>query len=331
MDGRSAGPGSERGVSMLLWFVAGLALFLFGLHALSLGLRHGAGRRAKRLMHTLTGSHWRGLLTGVAVTGLIQSSSATNVMVVGLVRAGLLDLSQAIRVMLGANIGTTVTAQLIALDLSRWAPTIVAVGAVVYAASVFAPAAWNRRLRYGGGACIGLGALLLGMEMMRLGLAPVAATPVAQTWLTRLAENPYLAVMAGALLTSIVQSSSVTTGMTMVMADTGLIHLSGALGIVLGANIGTVVTTLIASIGGSLDGRRAAVADLIFNVVGVALFIPFLSAFTQLVSLMSVHAARQVAHGHALFNIITALAVVPFVPQLAAAVVKLVPGRPGKD
>lgn len=313
------------------WLVLGLALFLLGLHTLSVGLRHSAGPTARRLLATVTKTRWRGLLVGAAATALIQSSSAVNVTVISFVRAGMLDVAQAIGVMLGTNIGTTVTSQLIAFDLFRWTPLIVAVGLGLYGGAHCVASRLARRLRFGGGALIGFGALLIGMDAMGLGLTPLAAHADARAWLARWADHPGAAIVAGAVFTGLLQSSSLTTGMTMVMAESGLIDLASALGIVFGANIGTVVTTLLASVGAPKAARRAALADFVFNVAGVALFAPLLPLFAALVATTATGGARQVANGHVLFNVITALLAFPLVPQLAALVRRLVPDTPGQE
>lgn len=315
----------------LLWLVLGFGLFLFGLHALSVGMRYGAGPRAPRLLATFTSNRWRGMLTGIAVTGVIQSSSATNVMVIGFVRAGLLDLSAAIAVMLGANVGTTVTSQLLALDFLRLAPAFVAAGVLMNGAAEFVAPRTSARLRHAGGAAIGFGALFIGMDAMRFALEPLADAPLAGQLLARLATNPYASIVAGALFTGVLQSSSMTTGVAMVMMDTDVIGLQSAIGLILGANVGTVVSTLLASVGASTDARRAAVADLAFNVVGVALFVPLLAPFARMAALTAAGGARQVANAHLLFNVVTAVAALPFVRQLADMATRLVPGPSGQE
>lgn len=315
----------------LLWLSLGLALFLAGLHVLSTGLRGGAGPKMRRIVAAATTSPWRGFLAGVVAAGVVQSSSAVNVTVVGFVRAGLLDLTQAISVMIGANVGTTVTSQLLAFDVQAWAPAFVGAGGLMYAAATLTRRVWARRWRFGGGAFVGFGAILLGMDVMARSLAPVAGSSLAAELLSGFAQNPYTAMAAGAIFTGIVQSSSMTAGMAMVLAGTGFVPLGGAVGLVLGANVGTVVTTLLAGLGSGTTARRAAVADLLFNVAGVLLFALFLPAFADFVAATTADPERRVANAHFLFNIATAVAVLPFVSGLAKVASRLVPGASGQD
>lgn len=318
-------------MASLLWIVLGLALFLAGLHVLSSGLRRAAGPRLRRIISSAAAGPGRGFLAGVAATGIVQSSSAVNVTVVGFVGAGLLDLTQAVSVMVGSNVGTTVTSQLLAFDVQAWAPAFVAAGALTYCIGVASRRTWNRRWRFGAGALVGFGAILLGMDVMGRALAPVAGSSLAAELLAGFGQNSYTAIVAGALFTGVVQSSSMTSGMAMVLADAGLVPLSGAVGLVLGANVGTVVTTLLAGLGSGVVARRAAVADLLFNVAGVGLFALFLPVFLNFVAVTATDPGRQVANAHFLFNIVTALAVLPFVSVLASAASRLVPGGPGQD
>lgn len=317
----------------LLWLVSGVTLFLFGLRALSTGLRRGAGAYLKRWLARLTSSGLRGMLTGAVVTAIIQSSSATNVMVVGLVQARLLNVQQAISIMLGANVGTTMTSQLLVVDVSSVAPVFVFAGLLIFL--------WSRRLPFTerpasvqqqraiGEGLFGLGMLFVGMDVMQSALAPFADRPSVLSTMAHLATNPYIAIVAGAIFTGVVQSSSVTTGLTMVLTSTGLIDLYGALGLVLGANVGTVATTLLASVGTSAAARRAAVADLLFNGAGVALFVPLLPTYVHLIEMTSTRVEQQVANAHSLFNVVTACLALPFVEQIAHLVTLWV--KPGKQ
>lgn len=303
-----------------------------GLHLLGDSLRRRAGHHARRFLTTLTKTPISGLLTGTVVTAVIQSSSATNVIVVGLVHAGLLSLPGAMGVMLGANVGTTVTAQLLAFDVSRLAPVFVATG-VLFAV----------RGRYGakrparavtadvGGIFVGFGALLLGLEALRMSLAPLAAMPWARLLLANVGTNAYAAVGAGALLTAVLQSSSATTALTIAVARTGLLGSEAAIGIVLGANVGTVATTMLASIRTRTAAKRAAVADLVFNAAGVLLFMPFLSVFARIIATTGADVGRQVANAHTVFNVVTAVAVLPFVPVFVRFITRLVPGTAGEE
>lgn len=308
----------------IAWLTGGLIAFLFGLHGISRALHLWAGRRLRRLLARMTSRRWAGFAAGCLMTAVIQSSSATNVIVVGLVHAGLLDLTRAISVMLGANVGTTVTSQLIAFDMTDWAPMFVAAGLLLHFAR-------RPGVKYMGEALIGFGGLLLGLEAMRMALAPLTADPVVHHLLAYGTVHPYAAVGAGAVLTAIVQSSSATAAMAMALTTTGMLKPVSAVGLVLGANVGTVATTLLASVWTRRVAKRAAVADLFFNVLGVVLFLPILPAFADWVTATSTQVDRQIANAHTVFNVVTALLVLPFVPLLARLVTVIVPGNDGEE
>lgn len=307
-------------LATLLALYGGLALFIFGMQLLSEALQRAAGDRLRILLEKLTGTLTRGLLVGTAVTAVVQSSSATTVMVVGLVNAGLMTLQQSAGVIFGANIGTTVTAQLVAFKLTDVALPMIGIG---FTLSFFGK---RRVLKRFGEVLLGLGILFMGMKVMSQYLSPMVKEPWAIRMLTAFRANPLLGVLAGAALTAIVQSSSATTGLIIALAADGALDLVTAMPLVLGANIGTCVTALLASIGASLMARRTAVLHLTIKIIGVVLILPWLRHFDTVVMRLGADAPRQIANAHTLFNILTSIALMPFVRYLVGLATWLVPG-----
>jgi len=298
----------------------GVALFLVGVQLVGEGLEKAAGKRLRWLLEHLTGSVGRGVFIGCLITALVQSSSATTVLTVTFVDAGLLTLRQAIGVILGANIGTTVTAQLVALDLDFLAGPAVFLGAFLFFSSRFGPTHELGRV------ILGFGLLFTGMALMSRYLSFLSAYPFFPALILTLGRFPCTAVLAGACVTGILQSSSVVIAMVIALADQGTIDLQGAIGFVLGSNIGTTVTALLASVGTSVNARRAAAVHFLFNVLGVLAFFPFLSAFGRLVACTSPDLPHQIANAHTLFNVLTTILCLPFVGALERLVITLVPG-----
>lgn len=282
-------------------------------------MQKAAGKRLRRLLVQLTGSVGRGALVGCLVTALVQSSSATTVLTVTFVDAGLLTLRQAVGVILGANVGTTMTAQLVALDLEFLAGPAVFLGAFLFFSSRFGP---TREL---GRVIFGFGLLFAGMGLMSRYLALLSVYPFFPALIKALGHSPCTAVLAGACATGIFQSSSVVIAMVIALADQGTIDLRGAIGFVLGSNIGTTATALLASIGTSVNARRAAVVHFLFNVFGVLAFFPFLTTFGQLVACTSPNLPHQIANAHTLFNVLTTILCLPFVGVLERLVRVLIP------
>ena len=316
---------------VLFGLIGGLGLFLFGMRLLSEGLQKVAGSRLRNILKLLTNVPVVGVLTGAGVTSLIQSSSATTVMVVGFVHAGLMVLRQAIPVIMGANIGTTVTAQVIAFKIDQYALPAVGIG--------FALMVLGRRryLRFWGQALLGFGLLFYGLHIMKGITGPLTANAGVVSLFTRFSEQPILGVVAGAIVTFIVQSSSATVGLTMVLAAGGAIDFSGAVALVLGENIGTCVTAMLASIGTNTAAKRAAISHVVFNVVGVCYMLPlvYTGAYPRFIEAMTPGALseqtvmRHIANAHTMFNVFNALVFLPLVGLLAKLVVKIVPGEAG--
>jgi len=307
-------------VNALLGLYGGLGLFIYGMQLLSDALQRAAGDRFRQLLERLTGTLPRGLAVGMAVTALVQSSSATTVMVVGLVNAGLMTLMQAVGVIFGANVGTTITAQLVAFKLTEMALPAIGIG---FTLSFFGKRRLTKRT---GELLLGFGLLFLGMKLMSQFLGPMIKEPWAARLLTSFADRPALGVLAGAALTALVQSSSATTGLVIALALEGAIGLYAAVPIVLGANIGTCVTALLASIGSSVMAKRSAIVHLLFNLIGVALLLPFVRYFDVFVGHLGGTVARQIANAHTLFNVLVSLILLPFASHLARLATSLIPG-----
>jgi len=306
---------------IIFGIIGGLALFLFGLKLLSEGMQRVAGDRLKKALEFLTDRTYKGIATGAVVTAVIQSSSITTVTLLGLINAGLLTLEQAVGVIVGANIGTTVTAQIVAFPIGKYALVLIGVGFFLMAV------AKNEKVRSAGEALLGLGILFLGMNIMKGGVKPLRNAPFMVDMLLSLGTVPILGILAGAAFTGIIQSSSATTALVIAMGMDGLLSLSSAVPIILGANIGTCITALIASIGSSLSSRRAAVHHLFFNLIWVAAFFIPLPYFIKLVKLTSDSLPRQIANAHTLFNVIGTVIVYPFLEPLIRFVKFIVPGE----
>lgn len=309
-------------VQMVFGLLGGLGLFLFGMHQMGDGLQKAAGSRMRRLLEVLTTNRLLGVLLGTVITSIIQSSSATTVMVVGFVNAGLMNLSQAIDVIMGANIGTTITAQLIAFDLGEYAWIFVAIGAL------FLLFGRRKMHRYWGEILLGFGLLFIGIETMTGAMKPLRESPVFAELMLTLSNKWYYGLLVGAGVTAIVQSSSATTGIVQGLARDGLIPLELALPVLFGNNIGTTITAMLSSIGTSVNARRAAMSHLLFNVVGALIFLPVLPWFIQVVRLTSPSITRQIANAHTVFNVSNTLILLPLSGVLAYVVTQLVPEDP---
>jgi len=298
----------------------GLGLFLYGMLRMGEGLQKAAGDRMRRILEALTGNRFVSVMVGIAVTAIIQSSSATTVMVVSFVNAGLMTLQQAIGVTMGANIGTTITAQMVAFKLERAALPAIALGMVL------ALLGKKKGIKGFADCLLGFGILFLGISIMGEALRPLRTYQPFVDLMIAGQSNPVIGILVGAFFTVLVQSSSATTGILVTMASRGIISLEAAIPIVLGANIGTTSTALIASIGTSLTARRAALAHVIFNILGSLVFLPFLGPFKILAARTSVEVARQIANAHTIFNISVTLLLIPFMNHFAVLVRKLLRG-----
>ena len=304
-------------VKDFLQLIGGVGLLIYGIKIMGDALQDLAGDRLRRLIAHLTGTPVRGVAVGALVTTIIQSSSATTVMVVSFVHAGLMTLYQGFGVIMGANIGTTITAQLIAFKVTDYALLAVAVGAALNLLGK------NRRQKQFGAGLVGFGLLFVGMQFM--GNAMSFLKGRADLFLP-FREHPLLGVLAGTVVTMLVQASSATVGLTMAMASQGLLPLDVAIAIIMGDNIGTTITAVLASLAGNRSAKQAAACHVMFNVIGTCILMPLLPLYTDLVALTSTDIARQVANAHSIFNVVNTLIFLPFVGPYVRLIQRLVPG-----
>lgn len=310
-------------MGMFFGLLGGLALFLYGMQMMSVNLEAAAGSRMKHILERLTANRFLGVCVGAGITAVIQSSSATTVMVVGFVNSGLMTLRQAVWIIMGANIGTTVTGQLIALDIGELAPLITFIGVAL---ALFVK---RKQTQFAGGIIAGLGILFIGMGMMGEAMVPLRESEAFVNLMTRF-SNPLLGILAGAVFTAIIQSSSASVGILQALAVSGLIGLDSAVFVLFGQNIGTCITAALASIGASRDAKRATLIHLLFNVIGTAVFtaVCIIWPLTGMVGSFTPHnPAAQIANMHTLFNIVTTLLLLPFGAQLAQLAGRLLPDK----
>ncbi len=322
---------------LLMGLLGGLALFLHGLDQLSTSLKAVAGSRMKDILSRLTTNRVSAVLTGALVTAVIQSSSVTTVLVVGFITAGLMTMVQSVGVIMGANIGTTITAQIIAFDVSEYALLLVAVGFGLGFVGK------RERVRHQGAMLMGLGLIFFGMGIMGDAMSPLRGYPPFLELMGRMA-SPGLGILVGALFTALVQSSSATTGVVIVLASQGFITLKAGIALAFGANVGTCVTALLASLGKPREAFRAAVVHVLFNVLGVLIWVAFIDQLASLVLGISPQAPnlsglerlaaetpRQIANAHTVFNVANTLIFLPLAGVLARLAVRLVPDAPVEE
>ncbi|MDT8420713.1 MAG: Na/Pi cotransporter family protein [Desulfuromonadales bacterium] len=330
---------------LVFGLMGGLGLFLFGMKIMSEGLQKVAGERIRQILSALTNNRFVGTLVGLAVTAIIQSSSATSVMIVGFVNAGLMTLVQSIGVILGANIGTTVTAQLIAFNVTQYALPAIGVGAAL---KLFSK---KKQHVYFGEIILGFGILFFGLAIMKQAFDPLKVSDEFRRMFLLVGDYKLLGVLIGALLTIIVQSSSATIGLTLALASSGLLTFDASVALILGENIGTTVTANIAAIGTSLAARRTAFCHFLFNFIGVLYMLLLFKFFTSLVDFVTPgdpnlivataadaeiygvalgdapNIARHIANTHTLFNLLNALVFLPLIGILARLASIVLPGR----
>ncbi len=336
---------SEMLRHIIFGLMGGLGLFFLGIRTMSDGLQKYAGSRLRNFLKSITKNRVIGMLTGLFVTALIQSSSATTVMTITLVNAGLINLIQAISVVLGANIGTTVTAQMIAFQIQDFALPLIGIGVLL---KLFAK---GEKVVYFGEALMGFGMLFFGLSIMKDAFTFLKGSDAVFNFFTNLDGLPFLALIIGTVFTMMMQSSSVTVGVTMALASTGLISFPTGVALILGDNIGTTITALIASIGTNISARRTARAHTMFNVIGVTYIYLLLPYFIQLVNLVTPgdvnfiiasteeaarfnmnigdapYMARHIANAHTIFNVINTILFLPIIGVLVKIVTWLVPGE----
>lgn len=321
-------------LQMIITLLGGLAMFIYGMNLMSDGLQKTAGERMRSILAVLTRNPVLGVLAGALCTAVLQSSSATTVMVLGFVSAGLMKLPQAISVILGANIGTTITAQLIAFKIGDYAWLFVFIGFIMY---FFIK---KEMVKNVGQTVFAFGLLFVGINIMGETMKPLAASPFFMDLMMQVQDIPVLGVLVGTLMTVVVQSSSATIAVLQNLASTAgpdgvssIIGLTGALPILFGDNIGTTITAVIASIGGSISAKRTAASHVIFNLTGTLIFIwftPYYAKFIQMISPSGAEVdviSRQIANAHMCFNIANTLIFLPLLPVLVKVVMKIVPGK----
>ncbi|URT69804.1 Na/Pi cotransporter family protein [Cytobacillus firmus] len=310
---------------MLFEFFGGLGIFLYGIKFMGDGLQKSAGDRLRDLLDRFTTNPLMGVLAGVLVTILIQSSSATTVITVGLVSAGFMTLRQAIGVIMGANIGTTVTAFIIGIDIGEYALPIIALGSILL---FFFK---KQKIHNIGQIVFGFGALFYGLELMSGGMKPLRTLESFHDLTVSMSSNPILGVVVGTVFTVIVQSSSATIGILQGLFSEELINLDAALPVLFGDNIGTTITAVLAAIGASVAARRAAAVHVMFNLIGTTIFLILLKPFTFLVETlqgkMDLNPEMTIAFAHGIFNASNTIIQLPFVAVLAWIVTKLIPGE----
>lgn len=306
-------------------FIGGLGIFLLGIKYMGDGLQKTAGDRLRDILDKFTSNPFLGVLAGIVVTVLIQSSSGTTVLTVGLVNAGFMTLRQAIGVIMGANVGTTITAFIIGFNLGEYALPIMALGAFLL---FFFK---HKKVNSLGQTIFGFGSLFFGLELMGSGMEPLQHVEAFRDLTTDMSSNPVLGVVVGTLFTLIVQSSSATIGILQGLYSQGAIDLNAAMPVLFGDNLGTTITALLASIGASIAAKRAAMTHIIFNLLGATIFLFFLAGFTQFVAFLqgyfNLNPEMTLAFAHGSFNIANVIIQIPFIGVLAWIVTKLIPGK----
>ena len=308
-------------ITYSLSMLGGLALFLYGMQMMSSGLESAAGNKMKLILERITANRFVGVLVGALITAIIQSSSATTVMVVGFVNSGMMTLYQAVWIIMGANIGTTITGQLIALDAGQIAPLLAFLGVI---GIVFLK---NEKIHHIGEIIAGLGILFIGMDMMSTAMKPLAKVDEFVGLLTKF-ENPVLGILVGMVFTALIQSSSASVGILQALAGSGAIQLSSAAFVLFGQNIGTCVTALLASVGASRNAKRTTLIHITFNIVGTIIF-TILCLTTPLLFMVEGwtpgNVSKQIANLHTTFNVGTTCLLLPvgtFLPKFAVWILK---------
>ena len=315
------------GITDVLSLLGGLALFLYGMQTMSTGLEAAAGNKMKSILEKLTSNRIKGVLVGAVITAVIQSSSATTVMVVGFVNSGLMTLKQAVWIIMGANIGTTITGQLIALDIGAVAP-LFAIGGV--AVMMFVK---NEKVHHISSIVAGLGILFIGMDMMGAAMEPLQESETFLNLMTQF-SNPLIGILVGAVFTAIIQSSSASVGILQALAATGMVPLSSAVYVLFGQNIGTCITAVLASIGMKVNAKRTTIIHLMFNIIGTIIFtiICMVTPYVGLIEAITPgDPVAQIANAHTIFNIATTLLLLPFGAQMAEIAERILPDSKKED
>jgi phosphate:Na+ symporter len=305
--------------------LAGLALFLFGINMLSGGMEKLAGEHIQKWLDRVTSNRFKSAIFGTVATALIQSSGLLMVMMIGLINANIMTVPQAIAIMLGQEIGTTVTAQIVAFNIGNYRLILIIAGFIFY--QFFEKKGWKKY----GEILLGLGMVFIGMSYMSHALDELIKLGFIKSSLVQMSQYPLVAVLAGVILTGITQSSTAMTSLTVAMGMSNVISLEGAVGLILGANIGSCITGFIAAVNLSAAAKRTSIAQIMMNVAGVLVFLPFIDQFSSLISHTSQSLPRQIANAHSIFNLVVSAALFPFVNQISSIVEKLFPDTPKKE
>ena len=299
------------GFGNIATLLSGLGLLLYGIKILGEGLELAAGAKLKVLLEKMTSNRFAAVLVGFVITTLIQSSSTTTVMVVGFVNTGIMNLTQAIGVIMGANIGTTTTSILVSLDIGKYAPIAIGIGVFL---SMLTKKTTKKHI---GLAITGFGMLFLGMTLMKDAMEPLASSPLFSEWLMN-ANNPFVAILIGTVITAVIQSSAASIGILQALASQGLIPLHFAAYVIYGQNIGTCITALISSIGTKKNSKRTAVMHVLFNVFGTVIFIILtkLLPFTDWIESLTDNTMMQLSLVHIIFNVVSTLIMFPFADKV---------------
>lgn len=313
-------------VANILSMAGGLGLFLFGIRTMGDGLENAAGAKLKRMLEVLTGNRFLAVLVGFVVTAIIQSSTATTVMVVGFVNAGMMSLAQVVGVIMGANIGTTVTSLLIALNFSSVAAAAVLVGVILMLASK------KTVVKNLGAIFTGFGLLFLGIDMMSDSMAPLRESAGFMNFIVTVSESPLrplFGIILGIVMTAVLQSSSASVGVLQTLAMQGLVPLKFSVFVLFGQNIGTCLTALFSTVGAKKNSKRAAVIHLLFNLIGTGIFIliALLTPYIEWIEKLSPDPMAQIAISHIVFNIVSTVIMFPFAKALVKLSCLLVPGK----
>ena len=303
--------------------LGGLGMFLYGMEMMSDGMKMTAGDSMRSILEKLTSNRYIAVFIGAFVTMVIQSSSATTVMLVSFVNSGLLGFTQALGVVLGSNIGSTVTAQIVAFKITDYALLLIAAGSIM---SLFAK---KDTVKHLGFVILGFGLLFYVMKVMSDTMKPLRSDPTFNSILTSF-ENPFFGILAGAIFTALVQSSSATTVIVITLASGGSITLEAGIPLIFGANIGTCITALLAGLNASRDAKRVAIGHVTFNVIGVLLFCFWIPTFADFVSQTSDNIPRQIANAHTIFNIVATVIFIPFTPFISRTIINYFPDKEEK-
>ena len=305
---------------IIIGLFGGLGMFLYGMEMMSDGMKMTAGNRMRSILKKLTSNRFIAVFVGAFITMIIQSSSATTVMLVSFVNSGLLNFVQALGVILGSNIGSTVTAQIVAFKVTDYALLLIAVG------SIMALFSKKDSAKHIGFVILGFGLLFYGMKVMSDTMKPLRTDPTFNSILTSF-ENPFLGILAGAIFTALVQSSSATTGIVITLASSGSITLEAGIPLILGANIGTCITALLAGLKATRDAKRVAIGHVLFNVIGVLVFCFWIPTFADLVAQTTDNVPRQIANAHTIFNIVSTMLFIPFAPFISRTIIRYFPDK----